>query len=93
MSLFKSKSSTEKERERPDYNGAVTALTVEELDAKHEGKRYVVTTNGLQYSRSVDYPTARATFERLVATTEAAVRIVDSEDYSRRLAEAALVAL
>ncbi|GAA0738445.1 hypothetical protein Drose_04540 [Dactylosporangium roseum] len=76
--------------------GAKTKLSDEMwavLDEVHTFERYVVLTNGVQYSRPIDYATALGMFSSLANTTRAVVRVVAHEDYKRQVAEAALVAL
>lgn len=90
MSLFKS--STEK-RERPDYNGARTALTAGGWANLAKSKRgmFALVVNGT--------PIARDHWGFLIArfAGEAAqggrVEVISDADMKRRVAEAALVAL
>lgn len=94
MTFLRSKSSTEK-RERPDYNGAVTALTDDEWMRRASKKGdWVVLVDGQEAGGGNWLVTAGHWFlnrhagERVVFVARA-----DHEDYVRRLAEAALVAL
>ena len=99
MDLSKSKNGTEK-RERPDYNGARTRLRPGEeyeLYGRRENahRAWVVAADTRVIACETEYMTAVGQFY-LNLRTGTRVRLTtvqDHEDYLRRVAEAALVAL
>lgn len=99
MDLNKSKSSTG-ERQRPDYNGARTRLQPGEeyeLYGRREaaGRAWVVLADQRVIACDTEYTLALGAFY-LNLRAGARVRLTtvsDHEDYMRRLAAAALVAL
>lgn len=90
MSLFKSKNAPE-DRERVDYNGAVTALTAGDWAnlAKKKHGMYALVVNGQAVAR--DH--WGFVFARFGGEVHAGVKVelISDEDMKRRVAEAVLL--